>query len=238
MISFVCWKWEAAGHRRLFSSHHVNVLCSMIARHYSRPHRFICITDDARGLCSGIEHVPMPATGFEHLPNPSAKRQKQLPSCYRRLWNFSADARAVLGDRIFATDIDVVVTDSLEPLVERAGSFVGWCDPRFMWGKVAGGAYMLSTGAHCDIWTGFDPERSPQIAKAAGNEGSDQAWMSHKLFPPPASWSSRDGVVKINWLKPRKPLAAGTRLVFTNGECPPWSEGAQRAYPWILEHWR
>lgn len=249
MISFVCWKWvPPQDNGRCFLSEHVNVLRAMVARHYARPHRFICITDDPRGLDERIEVVPMPQQRFDALQNPYQERytrrgrripqNKRFPSCYRRLWNFSEEARAILGDRIFALDIDVIICGDLVPLTERTASFVGWCDSRFAWPKVAGGAYLLTTGAHRDVWDEFDPERSPQIAKAAGLGGSDQAWMSYKLFPPREYWSSADGVVKINWLG--QGITAppnGTRLVFTGGHCPPWMPEVQRRYPWVKNHW-
>lgn len=262
MISFVCWKWRATqDNGRDFRSEHVNVLHASVARHYDRPHRFICITDDAAGLDPRIEAVPMPPQRFEHLQNPyqeryrtrrvrigpnryrevptAIPRNKRFPSCYRRLWNFSEEARLILGDRIFALDIDVIVAGSLIPLVERTASFVGWCDPRFDWPKVAGGAYLLTAGAHKDVWEEFDPDRSPAIAKAAGLGGSDQAWMSYKLYPPRESWSSADGVVKINWLgQGITQVPTGTRLVFTGGHCPPWMPEVQRRYPWVKDHWR
>src|SRR5690606_29624073 len=108
---------------RSFSSSHVNVLARAIARNYAHPHRFVCITDEPAGLAPEIVHLPMPVTGFEHLLNPEAtrvrpaiparrvgrriipgrparERNKPFPSCYRRLWNFSEEARLLLGPRI------------------------------------------------------------------------------------------------------------------------------------------
>lgn len=263
MISFVCWKWRPPyANGRDFRSEHVNVLRAMVARHYNGSHRFICITDDAESLDPRIEVVPLPPKRFDELQNPYETRyrtrriveragrrrvvtrvreasSKCFPNCYRRLWNFSTEAREILGEWIFALDIDVVICGSLEPLMHRDVSFVGWCDPRFEWPKVAGGAYLLRAGAHTDVWEEFDPERSPALARAAGLGGSDQAWMSYKLYPPPRAWSSADGVVKINWLG--QGIAAppkGTRLVFTGGHCPPWMPEVQRRYRWIQNHWK
>lgn len=264
MISFVCWKWRDARNGRLFSSSHVNVLAAMIGRNYRAPHRVICITDEPEGLDRGlVTPVAMPVTGFEHLINPSETTQrmraamparrmgrrliagrpgrgpKPFPSCYRRLWVFSAAARELLGDRIFSLDIDVIVVGDLVPLVDRTASFVGWCDDRFGWRKIAGGAYLLKTGAHQEVWSEFDADRSPALAAAAGNGGSDQAWMSYKLYPPPQHWSSADGLLKLKWTPANadKP-PDGARLVFTSGESPPWDAHVQRRYPWITSHWR
>src|SRR5919108_3974036 len=108
-ISFVCWKWQTKQIPRLFLADHVNVLQAMVARWYPRPFRFICITDDRAGLNPAIEAMPMPVR-FDHLKSPQGAR---FPQCYARLWNFSRDAAAVLGERIFQVDIDVIITGDL-----------------------------------------------------------------------------------------------------------------------------
>lgn len=235
MISFVCWKWETPGRKRIFESWHVNVLRAMVARHYPEPHRFICITDDPAGLDPDIEAIPCPVR-FDDIASPHGPR---FPSCYRRLWVWSREARALLGPRIFCLDIDCVVVRDLRPLVNRPEQFVGWCDEKFGWNKVAGGAYMLETGTMPHVWEDFDPARSPAIAHAAGNGGSDQGWMSYKLYPPPGRWDRHDGLVKINWtIEGVRALPGAARIVFTSGLNPPWSPTVQRKYPWIQDHWK
>lgn len=242
MISFVVWKWAGPDPARSFASAHVNVLRASIARHYRRPHRLICITDDAAGLDPRIEALPVPSTRLDHVPAPretvAAAGGRRFPSCYRRLWNFSSEAAALLGPRIVALDIDVIIYGALEPLLDREADFVGWCEPRFRWQKIAGGVYMLRTGTHPEVWDRFDPDRSPALARAAGLHGSDQAWISHLLFPPAAQWSSRDGVVKLGWLaQGAKAPPDSVRLIFTAGYAPPWCSKIQRRYPWIQKHW-
>jgi hypothetical protein len=255
MISFVCWKWRTAGSARLFLAEHVNVLRAMVKRYYARPFRFICITDDRAGLDKKIEAIAMPVR-FE-IQSPHGAR---FPSCYARLWNFSREA-AVLGKTIFQTDIDVVITGDLTPLVDREEDFVGWSDKRFQRNKIAGGAYLLRTGSLPHVWEEFDPIASPAAALAAGHMGSDQAWMSYCLSPEsrvlspesnPGSalspqhsalkkigtWNGA-GLVKINWTPARARRAPqGARMVFTSGEKPPWSSEQRRRYPWIKDHWR
>jgi hypothetical protein len=253
-ISFVTWKWYTHGSPRLFSSEHVNVLYAMIARHYPREFRMICITDDPLGLDPRIDPLPMPVR-FDQVQSPQGAR---FPNCYCRLWNFSREA-VILGERIFALDIDVIITGDLRPLVDRDEDFVGWCDkvspvpttrevrrkkhkpvtvdhlPR-RHNKIAGGAYLLRTGSMPHVWEDFDPETSPARAFAAGHLGSDQGWMSFKLYPC-AGFS--DGLLKINWTPPRTRTAPpGARLVFTNSVKPPWNRELQKRYPWIRDHWK
>lgn len=208
----------------------------MIERHYKGAHRIICVTDEYKGIKDHIQLVPTPeaARKLASLHNPQGK---DFPSCYRRLWNFSEDARYVLGERILALDVDVVITGDLAPIVDRSESFVGWTDPQFKWNKVAGGIYLLRTGSHTEIWNEFDPATSPQAASAAGCKGSDQGWMSHRLYPPEGAYTRQDGVMSLKWIPAHKPLPAGVRVVQTPGSNKPWSRRAQQEHPWIREHW-
>jgi len=236
MITFLTWKWHVDGTARAFQSKHVNVLRAMIARHYSAPFRFVCITDDRAGLDPQIEAMPLPVR-FDGISSPRGGR---FPNCYCRLWNFSREAKR-LGERIFQLDIDVVVTGDLMPLVDRPEDFVGWTDARFETHKIAGGAYMLRTGTMAEIWDDFDPAVSPKLAADAGFFGSDQGWMSYKLQGQKhrfGRWKNA-GLVKINWTEPFATRApAGARMVFTSGEKPPWNSSVQKRYPWIRKHWR
>jgi len=215
----------------------------MVERHLPIPHRFICITDDTDGLDPRIEALPLPPLTFDGLVNPHQHKydrarswgsKKYFPSCYRRLWLFSEEAKA-LGSRVLALDVDLIVTGSLLPLVERKEAFIGWCDERNTKRRVAGGVYLLRTGSRKDVWETFDPETSPQLAAAAGYTGSDQAWMSYKLCPGAATWGRADGLTKITWLKGEPDET--TRLVFTSGRDPPWNRDVMRRWPWITKYW-
>lgn len=234
MISFVVWKWHIPGAPQQFHANHVNVLRSMLERHYHAPHRLICITDDTHGLDGAIEALPMPARfdGVGNLQGPA------FPACWRRLWNFSQEA-TVLGPRIVSLDIDVIITRDITDLFDREETFVGWTDPRASWArKIAGGLYLLKTGAHTRVWQEFSPATSPIKARQCGVSGSDQSWMSYCLYPPPGRFTEADGVMSIKWVKPRRPLPNHARIVSTPGDRKPWSAHARAEYPWIEAHWK
>src|SRR5580765_2970124 len=97
MKSIVCWLWSANTPHREFKPEHVNSLQQNIARHMSEPHRFICVADTREGLSADVEWVetPQAARDVGKLMSPEGLR---FPSCYRRLWSFSAGA-AVFGER-------------------------------------------------------------------------------------------------------------------------------------------
>ena len=240
LLTFVTWKWHGTDPHRAFLSTHVNVLRSMLARHYHAPHRLVCITDDPVGLHPTIAVLPMPQTKADGLTSPHTTLSKAFPACYRRLWLFSDEAAALLPGRICLLDIDVVIMDDFTDLIQRkTANFVGWCDTVFGWAKIAGGFWLHTTGTRPDVWEDFDAERSPALVYAAGMRGSDQAWLSYKLWPCTETISAKDGILKIGWLKKsgHQP-PPGTKMVFTTGVAPPWSPAVQRGQAWIRQHWK
>ena len=59
VITVVCWRWRAPWrYRSTYAPATVHALRRMVARHYAKPHRFLCVTDDPRGL-DGIETLPI-----------------------------------------------------------------------------------------------------------------------------------------------------------------------------------
>jgi len=238
-VTFVTWKWRGNDPRRQFLSEHVNVLAAMLARHYQAPHTLTCITDDVAGLDGAIDAVALPETKGDWLGAPRLGNGKLFPACYRRLWLFSDEACA-LGARLVLLDIDVIILEDITALIqEKTADFVGWSTGEFGWSKIAGGFWALTAGSHPEVWDEFDPYTSPGLAAAAGHNGSDQAWLSYKLYPPQQAWTARDGVVKLNWLQKsgRRP-PSGTKMVFTIGTQPPWSPALQIGHRWISEYWR
>ena len=238
-VTFVCYKWQGTDPQRQFRSEHVNVLRAMLARNYHAPHRLVCITEDAARLDPRIEVLPMPVTKADRLISPHTTGGKLFPSCYRRLWLFSAEAAALLPGRIVLIDIDVVILGDITRLIqEKTADFVGWSSPTFGWCKIAGGFWAHTTGTHTDVWDQFDPVTSPKVAFARGYRGSDQAWLSYMLHPAQESWSEKDGIIKINWLqKAGQTPPPGIKMVFTSGLIGPWNFHLQLGYRWVREHW-
>ncbi|RMC34212.1 hypothetical protein [Paracoccus alkanivorans] len=97
----------------LYSSDDVNRLYRQVRRHLSRPHRFVCFTDDAAGLDAGIEAQPLPELG---LPEGHGDTR------WRKLALFRRDLGGLVGTALFL-DIDLVVVDDLSPFFELPGEF-------------------------------------------------------------------------------------------------------------------
>jgi len=243
MLDVICFKWYTPNYRSKFDANTVNVLRNMVARHLRLPHRFTCITDDWKGIDSGIRIIPLWDT-FSTVPNPSNPRN---PSCYRRLPIFSEEAREIIGERIACLDLDAVITNDITTLFDHEHDFVIWggqsVQPRARGGKVYswynGSLMYLRAGTRTRVWTEFDPKTSPQKAHLANARGSDQGWISYVLGNKERIWSTDDGVYSYRnqIATSRHRLPANARFVAFHGHYDPWMPEVQRANPWIREHY-
>lgn len=234
-LTVVTWKWNPpAGYRSIFGPETVNTLKRMVARQYPHPHRFLCVTDDAVGLDPDIQVIPA-WNDFADVPSPHHGKN---PSCYRRLRAFAPDIGEIFGPRFVSLDLDCVVTGSLEPLWDRPEDFViyGDTNPRTLYN---GSMVLMTAGARRKVWDSFDPTSSPHVAHAAGNFGSDQAWISHCLGRGEAHWTRTDGVYSYrnDLMRTDGKLPANARMVIFHGPTDPWGAEAQ-GLKWVREHYR
>lgn len=237
MITVVTWKWRAPWRfRSTYAPDTVHTLRAMVARHYPAPHRFVCITDDAAGL-DGIDTLPIFRDWID-IPPPEGHN---WPSCYVRLHAFAPEFGALIGaDRYVSLDLDTVITGDLTPIFDRPEPFVIWDETDWPRTQFYNASIWLHTpGTYSDIYTRFDPRRSPRQAFLAGGRGGDQAWISYVLGPGhPVFSAAADGV--ISYRRHVQPgggaLPAGARVVNFHGVVDPWSPSAQ-ALPWVKEHY-
>ncbi|WP_368655396.1 hypothetical protein ABRY94_11735 [Castellaniella ginsengisoli] len=228
-VSIVTWLWHG---NRPYSPKHVNVLASMFRRNLGLPHKFICITDMTDGFADGVEVMPMPAAA-KRLGEFQTPEAPGFPSCYRRLWMFSDEAKC-LGDRVLMVDVDLVVTGSLDHLFSYEAPFVGW-RPRMSWGhgpRLGGGIYLMTPGSHTEVYEDFKGQKSINEARTAGFRGSDQAWISHKIYGEVDLWPHSAGIYSVRDLGLRLPN--DVRLVQFNGRTKPWHS----QLPWVRKHWK
>lgn len=228
-LTVVTWKWQSpSGSRCRYSAAHVLTLERMVRRHYRQPYRFVCVTDDRRGL-ETIETLADPGD-FASVPSPHGRTH---PSCYRRLRLFAPDAGDLFGDRIVSLDLDTVITGDVTDLWDRPEAFVAWADPMHARHYNAS-MLLIAAGSRPHVWTQFDPQRSPPEALAAGRKGSDQGWITHCLGAGEAIWTSRDGVYSYRCdVMPRQgQLPTDARVVFFHGRVKPWDPEAA-VLPWV-----
>lgn len=227
MLSVVAWKWRGT---RAYTSQQVNVLARAFAANLTVPHEFVCVTDDPRGLASSIRPVKLPT--FNHL-----KVRPGFPSCYVRLHAFDPAFAEQLGRRILMTDIDAVITGNLDHLVKRDEDFVIW-ENTGKPGRIhyQGGLMLMDAGARPQVWESFRGEESRDLTASLGLVGSDQAWITHCLYPGEATWTYEDGLAYREDCKGGKPPPWACMVQIT-GRLKPWAPGFKFHWPGVHAHW-
>jgi hypothetical protein len=240
-VTFVCWRWKPpVGYRSNFEPETVRTLRNMVKRHYKKPHRFLCVTDDPYAVSRidrTIETLPL-WQDYADLPSPHGGHN---PSCYRRLRLFAPDAAQVFGDtEVVSLDLDTIIVRDVTPVFDRSEDFVafGETDPRSFYN---GSFLRLRLGTRPQVWERFvaDPEGLRRDAKAAGRFGSDQGIISYVLGPGEAIWRPSDGVYsfRVHLRSGGQTLPSNARLVAFHGAIDPWSARAQRL-DWVRRHYQ
>lgn len=230
MLTVVCWKWGS-----LFAPVYVNRLRSMLVRNLHLQHELVCITDDAVGIDPAVRIVSPPA-----LLDGSIR-------CRRRMWQYAAERRHDLGERILAIDLDVVILRDITPIVDRPEPVVCW---RVGYANVVSGSFLLyDAGALDAAWQSYaaDPVGFPM--RTGERNASDQAMINLYLRGKAiAEWKERDGFV--TWFggekyKDMQRLGMGpdhpnppphARIVVMGSADKDVMDSGR--YPWVKEHWR
>lgn len=234
--SVVCWRWTPhAGYRSTYGPETVNTLRGMVARNFARPHRFICVTDDAEGIDPRVEVVPA-WNDFADLLSPHGAKN---PACYRRLRMFHPEIENVFGRRFVSLDLDMVLTGDVTGLWDRPEDIVLYGDTNPQPGSHYNGSMVLMTaGSRPFIWSEFDPIDSPRLATRAKCWGSDQGWLSYRLGPNEGKFKRADGVYSFrNDLNSgASPLPTDAKVVVMHGAFDPWNARCQRL-AWVQSHY-
>jgi hypothetical protein len=238
MLRFVCWKWRPTkGYRSTFDASTVNVLHSMLSRHYHKPFETVCVTDDAAGIDSSVRVLPL-WSDFSDVPSPHGDA---YPSCYRRLKMFSSEAAEVIGSEFVSIDLDVVIVNDITELFPLGVDFR-------IYGDTArntpynGSLIQHVAGTRRQLWDTFNPKTSPALGRKMKYIGSDQAWIATCLGPSEPKFTERDGVYSFrNQIAPQPRngrLPADARIVIMHGHVDPWSAHIKTRYSWVREHYR
>lgn len=238
MANIICMKWGTK-----YGPEYVNRLHSMVSRHLSLPHRFVCFTDDNTGLVPGIECLPLPEMNLPH-----GKERG-----WRKLSTFGAPLADLKGPTVFL-DIDILIVDSIDCLFTHPAQFCIIKDWQKPW-RITGNSsvYRFGANAHPDVLALFLSD----IDKVKQEVRNEQEYLSREMHRKgllsywPKEWcvSFKYGCIPtfpMNYVRTPS-IPHGARIVVFHGHPHPdealIGRGGGvvrhvRPTPWIAEHWR
>ena len=235
----LCMKWGTK-----YGPEYVNRLYGMVRRHLKGDFRFVCLTDDHRGIVPEVQCLPIPSLA---LPPGIPERG------WTKLTTFEADLHGLRGTALFL-DLDVVIVDDITPFFEAPGEFLIIHDWKRPW-RITGNSsvYRFRLGAHADVLAEFRRDQE-QIRKRLRNEQAFLSEVMHRqgrLSYWPADWCAS---YKYHCIPPwptnywRVPVVPNRcRIVIFHGEVNPPDalEGRRnrrfrfvKPAAWIQDHWQ
>jgi hypothetical protein len=208
-----------------FTPDYVFKLKSMVARHLSRPHRFVCLTDHPESLL-GVETIAIP-TPRGHF------------AWWSKLELFNPKHEALRSGRILYLDLDVLVIDALEPIVDYACgiSFVPDDAPNFKGKGEMKVVKRFNSSVMCwEADASLDriyQDWTPDVAKRLWG---DQDWLGEQL--PNAS------KMPLHWFPRLSQVTTKGKVdsAIKNGKVilckKPKNAEAARQWPWFAKAWR
>lgn len=220
-MRFICWLWSGGGFWKpvvKYGPRHVEVLAAMLHRHGG--HQLTCIHDGTFQLPRHIDAVQMP------------EAVASLPDYLPKLWAWSPELQAIIGERYASIDLDVVVLGDVAPVL--AGH------PVILWDEAVGEPYNTSLfavdpGHGQEVWTQYTPDRLQRARRAATRWTGDQSWVAHVLGSRVPTFGLADGVLRYRGGLHQLGVPAGTKAVFF---CGPMCPSTQREHVnWVRENW-
>lgn len=159
----ICIKWGTK-----FGPEYVNNLYRMVEKNLTIPHRFVCFTDDEKGLLPEIETFPLPELDASGLPE----------KAWRKLGLFTEKLGDLQGEALFL-DLDVVIRQNIDCFFEKEGDFniiKDWDFPHDIIGNSS--VYKFKVNQHKDVVENFNKERE----SIRGKYKNEQAFLSHQMY--------------------------------------------------------
>ena len=161
-INIVCMKWGTK-----FGPQYVNKLYKMVEKNLTLPHRFVCFTDNKKGLDKGIETFPLPEVIFEDGPERG----------WRKLGIFSKKLGDLKGEALFL-DLDTLILRNIDDFFKVKGDFLIIKDWDFKNYVGNSSVFRFTIGKHPDVLENFEKNRF-DIRKKFRNE---QAYLSYFMM--------------------------------------------------------
>lgn len=243
-VNVLCIKWGTK-----YGPEYVNRLRSMVARNLSRPHRFVCLTDDRSGIDPGIEVHDLPAIG---IPDFDQRVPWTKGHGWLKVTSFADPLYDLSGPTLFI-DLDVVIVDSIDCFFEPEGEFLvikEW-DKKDETGNTS--VYRYHAGRHRDMLDHLRDRQQEVLASVRNEQEFVTGYLARqgKLRYWPDAWCRSfkrhcvHGGLK-GWFKAPE-IPPGAKIIAFHGKPNPPDAIAgvsgkwyRRVLPtqWVADHWR
>ncbi len=204
MIYIACLKY---GNK--YGPKYVNILKNMISRHLSLPHKFICFTENTKGLDPEIQTIDLPDMGLSG----------EKKAWWYKLKAFDKDL-PLKGTLLFL-DLDLVIISNIDRLFEYQSKkfciiqdFHRIGDPNYPIKNSS--VFRLELGTYSNVWDDFIKFKE-QIVQ--GFQG-DQDWISAKVQD--AILWPHDWIISYRWeLKMRLDKDPSKHISYSDDSQPP-----------------
>lgn len=231
-----------------YGSDYVNRLYNMVMRNTRRPTRFVCFTEDAKGVYPEVEIKPLPEI---NIP----KRVSTSPWRKLSLWQDPLDD---LSGDLLCLDLDLVITGNIDDFFDfepgRYAVIHNWSQPNLKVGNTS--VFRFHVGRHSHIFNRFNENPESVLSQFRIEQQYISAEIPDQVFWP-ASWclSFKHSLLPpwpMRFFKTPE-LPSDAKVVAFTGKPDPedavvgsWPEKnfIKKSYkfvkptPWIAEHWR
>lgn len=115
MMNFLTIKWGDK-----YSAKYVNNLYNMVKKNYTKDFRFICYTDDKKGISKGIEVVPIPDDDLLHPKYYWGKEDFCFDRAKFLVFNSEEWLDCDHDDQFCYFDLDIVIQNNIDEIDELA----------------------------------------------------------------------------------------------------------------------
>jgi len=215
MLTVAC-VWVAANVP--YGVEYVTNLRAMVAKHLTRPHRFVCLTDRAAYLPSGMETQPIAL-------------RADIPGWWAKVLLFNR-ARGLSG-RVLYLDLDTLVVSALDPIVDFPAPFAlipdaGTFKPRTAHRVIKRFNSSVMVWSDCAADRLYDNFSSDVPARLWG----DQDWIGEQM--PGAATMPLEWFPRLSELHGQPP-GAEAKVVLAKK---PKNVEAAKRWPWVADVWR
>jgi hypothetical protein len=243
-VNVLCIKWGTK-----YGPEYVNKLRSMVARNLSRPHRFVCLTDDRGGIEPDIEVHDLPAID---IPDFDRREPWTKAHGWLKVTSFADPLYDLEGPTLFI-DLDVVIVDSIDCFFEPEGEFLvikEW-DKKDETGNTS--VYRYTIGRHADLLDRLRDHQSEVLDSVRNEQEFVTGFLARqgKLRYWPDAWCrsfKRHCVHKglKGWFRPPE-IPPGAKIIAFHGKPNPPDAIAgisgkwyRRVLPtqWVADNWR